>query len=278
MNSPTLTVACDADGHDHRHRRLHGARAGTRQTRRSPRRHLGVRRRPLRDADRPSGVRRRRRVDHAGERAEGRSQMARAAGRSADAALSTAASLSGEGAEATFERDWRRAARARGARTDACGPATVLGRAGASRCCRGSGQPSRGSRSPRLRRPFSGRRRQRRRAPASHECPFFRHPARRSTRTRVGVAVSPDGTMVAFVVGSVARSENELWVRSLDSMSSRRLEGHARRGLAVLVTGRPSHRILHEFQAEDRHRCQAGASRPWPTRRVAAEHHGTAPT
>ena len=41
----------------------------------------------------------------------------------------------------------------------------------------------------------------------------------------VGVAVSPDGTMVAFVVGSVARSENELWVRSLDSMSARRLEG-----------------------------------------------------
>ena len=40
-----------------------------------------------------------------------------------------------------------------------------------------------------------------------------------------GVAVSPDGTMVAFVVGSVARSENELWVRSVDSMAARRLEG-----------------------------------------------------
>ena len=39
-----------------------------------------------------------------------------------------------------------------------------------------------------------------------------------------GVAVSPDGTMVAFVVGSASRSENELWVRSLDSMSARRLE------------------------------------------------------
>ena len=39
------------------------------------------------------------------------------------------------------------------------------------------------------------------------------------------VAVSPDGTMVAFVVGSVVRSENELWVRSLDSMAARRLEG-----------------------------------------------------
>jgi Tol biopolymer transport system component len=39
------------------------------------------------------------------------------------------------------------------------------------------------------------------------------------------VAVSPDGTMVAFVVGSVARSENELWVRSIGSMTARRLEG-----------------------------------------------------
>ena len=39
-----------------------------------------------------------------------------------------------------------------------------------------------------------------------------------------GVAVSPDGTMVAFVVGLVARSENELWVRSLETMSARRLE------------------------------------------------------
>ncbi|HLG56826.1 MAG TPA: serine/threonine-protein kinase [Vicinamibacterales bacterium] len=39
-----------------------------------------------------------------------------------------------------------------------------------------------------------------------------------------GVAVSPDGTMVAFVVGSVARSESALWVRSLASMSARRLD------------------------------------------------------
>jgi len=39
-----------------------------------------------------------------------------------------------------------------------------------------------------------------------------------------GVAISPDGTMVAFVVGSVARSEGELWVRSLGSMTARRLE------------------------------------------------------
>jgi Tol biopolymer transport system component len=40
-----------------------------------------------------------------------------------------------------------------------------------------------------------------------------------------GVAVSPDGTMVAFIVGSVARSENELWIRSIGSTTARRLEG-----------------------------------------------------
>jgi Tol biopolymer transport system component len=39
-----------------------------------------------------------------------------------------------------------------------------------------------------------------------------------------GVAISPDGTMVAFVVGGVARSDSELWVRSLDSPTARRLE------------------------------------------------------
>jgi Tol biopolymer transport system component len=39
------------------------------------------------------------------------------------------------------------------------------------------------------------------------------------------VALSPDGTMVAFIVGSVNRSQTELWVRPLDSTSARRLEG-----------------------------------------------------
>ncbi len=38
-----------------------------------------------------------------------------------------------------------------------------------------------------------------------------------------GVAISPDGTMVAFVVGSVTQAP-ELWVRSLDSMTVRRLD------------------------------------------------------
>lgn len=39
------------------------------------------------------------------------------------------------------------------------------------------------------------------------------------------VAVSPDGSMVAFAVGGeVARGQSELWVRSLDSMTARRLD------------------------------------------------------
>jgi len=39
-----------------------------------------------------------------------------------------------------------------------------------------------------------------------------------------GVAISPDGTMVAFLIGSVVRSETQLWIRSLDSMVARHLE------------------------------------------------------
>jgi len=38
------------------------------------------------------------------------------------------------------------------------------------------------------------------------------------------VAISPDGKMAAFIVGSVSRSDTQLWVRSLDSTVSRRLE------------------------------------------------------
>ena len=48
---------CDPDGHDPRHRRLHGAGTGARQVCRSTRGHLGVRRRPLRNADGPPRVR-----------------------------------------------------------------------------------------------------------------------------------------------------------------------------------------------------------------------------
>ena len=39
-----------------------------------------------------------------------------------------------------------------------------------------------------------------------------------------GVTISPDGTMVAFLVGGVTRSGTQLWVRSLDSTTSHRLD------------------------------------------------------
>ena len=50
MNSPTLTGGRHAARRDPRHRGLHGARAGARRRGRQARRHLGVRRRALRDA------------------------------------------------------------------------------------------------------------------------------------------------------------------------------------------------------------------------------------
>jgi len=43
----------------------------------------------------------------------------------------------------------------------------------------------------------------------------------------MGVAVSPDGFTVAYVVGSIGRAESQLWLRSLDSMKARKLEGAA---------------------------------------------------
>ena len=38
------------------------------------------------------------------------------------------------------------------------------------------------------------------------------------------VAISPNGRMVAFVVGAGVSTENQLWVRSLDSPTARRIE------------------------------------------------------
>ena len=49
-------------------------------------------------------------------------------------------------------------------------------------------------------------------------------PAKRLYPDSAGVSLSPDGKTVAFMVGAVARSESELWVRSLDSMVARRLD------------------------------------------------------
>jgi eukaryotic-like serine/threonine-protein kinase len=50
-------------------------------------------------------------------------------------------------------------------------------------------------------------------------------PGERLYPDSTGVAISPDGTMVAFIVGAVARSDSQLWVRDLRSLQSRRIEG-----------------------------------------------------
>jgi Tol biopolymer transport system component len=39
-----------------------------------------------------------------------------------------------------------------------------------------------------------------------------------------GVALSPDGRQIAFVVGTIVGTDNELWVRSLESTTARRIE------------------------------------------------------
>ena len=39
-----------------------------------------------------------------------------------------------------------------------------------------------------------------------------------------GVAISPDGTMVAFIVGGLTRADTQLWVRPLAAMTARRLD------------------------------------------------------
>ena len=64
----------------------------------------------------------------------------------------------------------------------------------------------------------------------SHSTPVLRRvslvapPGQALYPDSTGVALSPDGTMVAFIVGSAAQSDTQLWVRSLDSMTARHLE------------------------------------------------------
>jgi len=59
-----------------------------------------------------------------------------------------------------------------------------------------------------------------------------------------GVAISPDGTMVAFVVGNVTQTDTQLWVRSLDSIAARRLDDAAG---AVLPFWSPDSRRIGFF-------------------------------
>jgi Tol biopolymer transport system component len=61
---------------------------------------------------------------------------------------------------------------------------------------------------------------------------FLSPPGQEMYPDSVAVTISPDGTMVAFIAGGLSQSESELWVRSLDSMTARRLDDAAGANLA----------------------------------------------
>jgi Tol biopolymer transport system component len=74
-----------------------------------------------------------------------------------------------------------------------------------------------------------------------------------------GVSISPDGTMVAFQVGSVTRAQSELWVRSLESMQARRLEGIA---VANLIFWAPDSRSIAFFANDKLETISIAGGRP----------------
>jgi eukaryotic-like serine/threonine-protein kinase len=74
-----------------------------------------------------------------------------------------------------------------------------------------------------------------------------------------GVAISPDGTMVAFVVGSVSRSQSGLWVRSLETMQARHLEGV---DVANLIFWSPDSRNIAFFSNEKLKTISVDGGRP----------------
>ena len=134
-------------------------------------------------------------------------ELERAAGGSATVGPAAAAPLPGKGSAQAPERDRRRAPRARRAVDATASGAVTSQTARATAQSRGSGRAVAGV----------ARHRRARRRPvadgAAPRCqplppcawPCCRRRATRSTRIRTGVAISPDGTMVAFVVGSVTR-------------------------------------------------------------------------
>ena len=128
------------------------------QDRRSPRGHLGVRRRAVRDAGGRPAIHRRRRVHNARERDQRRRQLERAADGSATFGAAAAPPLPGKGAAQAPERDWRRAPRARRRRRDRERRRDAA-RPRRDRQRHGSGRPSPARSSPPGSPPSCGRRR-----------------------------------------------------------------------------------------------------------------------
>ena len=224
-NSPTFTAPATQMGIDYRHRGLHGARAGARQARRPPCRHLGLRLRAVRDADRQACVRRGRNLGHARIGVEARAGLERHPRRDAAAAAASPSPLPREGSAqapaapsatrgSSSTKRKRRSRRHRtplpqqsqGVVRDAVSVARHRVRLGGGRDSSPLDRPHEPEAAP-LRR-FS----------------LLAPPGAALYPDSTGVAISPDGSMVAFIVGDSGRSDTQLWVRSLDSLVARRLE------------------------------------------------------
>ena len=139
----------DADGRHHRDRGLHGAGTGARQGGRSARRHLGVRRRPLRDAHRAAAVWRRGHQRGPRACARTRSGLDASSGFTAGAASPPARAMPDEGSESTPPRHQRSAFchRRSHRRAERSGDAGARGHRG-SRQSRDEPVPARGPSSP----------------------------------------------------------------------------------------------------------------------------------
>jgi Tol biopolymer transport system component len=81
------------------------------------------------------------------------------------------------------------------------------------------------------------------------------------------VAISPDGTMVAFLIGTPMRTDTELWVRSLDALEAHRLEGATG---ARLPFWSPDSRTIGYFSDSKMMIVPAAGGRP----QVLADVHG----
>ena len=248
--------------------RLHGPRAGPRRADRSSRGHLRVRRRALRDADRPPRV-----PAQLDGRDAGGDPPGRAAG--ADARTARGSGPRSSGCCGTVSRSDRRRASSRRAisrshwircrsrrarsthrqarrrhRRPGAGSATAraseMGRRSRPASCSFSwwrrSQASRGGRSveppaaePRVVRLTLA-------LPAGEELVSLRSAPR--------VAISPAGTDIAYVARAV-EARGQIYLRAIDSLSATRARRHRNGQVSVLLSRRAVDRVLRGAEAEE---------------------------
>ena len=108
---------------------------------------------------------------------------------------------------------------------------------------------------------------------AAPDLPTLRFEIATAPTDDPSMALSPDGTQIAFVA-----NQNRV-PDALGPLARRRREpraaGHRRRQLSVLVAGRPHHRVLRRRQAEANRRRRWHAAGASPTRRTPAAARGT---